>query len=164
MGLEIIIKTIFVTILVITPLLVPGNITDIHWPPKAVYGYHDSIPIQVTFTNTGQEDRSFWVICLMQDSSGATWAAQEAIYTGRQTPFVRSGGNCTVGIQWMPQEAAPPGNYSAIAVLAKDFKDGRVIDELDRKIKRDAFSLRTPESTQEPAFTPWGTCSSGGCA
>lgn len=137
---------------------IEGNITDVVWPTKVVYGYFESVPAQANFTNTGSETCPFWLVYFVQDSSGRTWRVQEAIYTARLTPPIRPGGNSSVKISWSPQVIAPEGDYMAVIVLCKNYENGYIKEELDRKTKINAFNLKkSPVLAQKFPFLPWSS-------
>ncbi len=126
-----------------------GRITDVVWPQKSEYCEYESVPVWVNFTNVGSEAHSFWVAYFVQDAFGVVWDSQEALYTARLTPCVRPGGSCSVAISWNAQEAAPPGLYAAIVVLCRNYKDGHILGELDRKRKDAAFELNRSVTLQQ---------------
>jgi hypothetical protein len=152
---------IALTLIFITPSIsasLEGNITDVVWPTKEVYGYFESVPVQVNFTNTGSETCPFWLVYFVQDSSGRTWSVQEAIYTARLTPPIRPGGNCSATISWSPLDNAPEGGYTAVLILCKNYENGYIKDELDRKTKLDAFQLeKSLVLAQKFPFSPWSS-------
>jgi hypothetical protein len=152
---------IALTFIFITPSIsasIEGNITDVVWPTKEVYGYFESVPVQVNFTNTGSETCPFWLVYFVQDSSGRTWSVQEAIYTARLTPPIRPGGNNSATISFSPFKNAPEGGYTAIVVLCKNYENCYIKKELDRKTKSNAFQLKkSPVLAQKFPFSPYSS-------
>ena len=153
---------IALTFIFITPsisALFEGNITEVVWPAKEVYGYFEDVQVQVNFTNTGSETNSFWLVYFLQDSYGRTWSVQDGLDTARQTPPIRPGGNSSAKIRWSPQAIAPQGVYAAVVVLCKNYENGHIKEELDRKTKLNAFQLKmSPVLAQKFPFLPWRRC------
>jgi len=134
--------------LVLSPIanaVADGQITNVTWPSKGVYCPQESIPFQVTIQNTGSECRTFWVGYSVQDANGGWWDEPEV---AQKTASICPGNNSSIGLSWEHRSDVPRGYYTAKMRLWEGWNEGVPVEEIDNKIKSNAFQLDPRQTFQ----------------
>jgi hypothetical protein len=130
-----------------TGAAITGRITDVTWPTKETYDYTDPIPVEIGFTSTGSQERSFWIGYSVQDSTGKWWDAP-----AQQTATIQPGKSGSLELEWKPPEDAPEGAYTAKVAFweGRNSDTGLMEGEFDSKTKDNAFHLNPIKATNVP--------------